>query len=183
MSEKIIKLGAKEESTGTAKLFKPDPVTITLGDVEYRLVYDLNAFCLMEKMYDSVDTVIRMILGNPGVDVTKVTYNDAPVLAEEIKVDGTPLPDFIVRAVGAQKKASNADTLKLLWLGVLHDHATFDDDGNIATCDVTRSELGKHVTFSNLPEVNAKIIAALLRDLVPVNAEEKNPEAPEAQQE
>ena len=183
MSEKILQLGKKDESPSSANVFKPDPVKIVLGGTEYSLIYDLNAFCMMEKMYESVDAVIRMILGSPTVDVTQVTYNDAPVLADEIKVDGTPLSEFIARAVGAQSKATNADTRKLLWLGVLHDHATFDDDGNIASCDVTCGELGKHITFSNLGEVNAKIIAALVRDLVPVNAGEKNQKAPEAPQE
>ena len=41
-----------------------------------------------------------------------------------------------------------------------------------------KSKLGSYVTFRNLKEINAKIIVALLRDLIP----SKNAEAPVEEQ-
>ena len=43
-----------------ASVFKPDDVTVTIAGKEYRLIYDLNAFCEMEKMYDSVDRILNI---------------------------------------------------------------------------------------------------------------------------
>ena len=37
-----------------ATLFRPEDVVITLQEQEYRLVYDLNAFIEIEKIYDYV---------------------------------------------------------------------------------------------------------------------------------
>ena len=75
----------------TTKLFKPDAVTVDVDGTEYRLVYDLNSFCELEKMYDSIDSILQMLLGgNNPPDLAKVTYCDAAVLADDIKVGGTP---------------------------------------------------------------------------------------------
>lgn len=175
------------EDTRTAKVFKPEPVTVTLGDTTYNLVYDLNSFCEMEKMYNSVDEVIQMLLGRNVPDTANVTYCGAPAMASDIMVDGEPLEKFIAE-VTKTRKAKHSDTLNLLWLGVLHDHASYDDDGNIVKYDVSKAQLGRQVTFTNLREVNAKIMVALLRDLLPAVAKSdegaaKNPQAPEATQE
>lgn len=166
--------------------FKPKPVVLTLGGVEYTLLYDLNAFCEMETMYESVDSVIQMLMGSPAPDLDKVTYNDAPVNADEIMVDGKPLADYIAQ-LHNRTKAKYKDTLNLLWLGVLHDHTIYDEDGEVQKYTVTKAKLGHMVTLTNLREVNAKIMTAILRDLLPAlvaagkNAEvqEEAPEAPE----
>lgn len=161
--------------------FKPQPVVVELDGKEYTLLYDLNAFCTMETMYPSVDHVIQMLMGAPSPDLSKVTYNDAPVSASEIMVDGTPLADYIVR-LDTRTQAKYKDTLNLLWLGVLHDHTEYDADGEVAKYTITRAQLGKKVTLVNLREVNQKIMTAILRDLLPaLVAARKNEEPQEAE--
>lgn len=163
--------------------FKPKPVVVKLGDQEFTLLYDLNAFCEMETMYESVDSVIQMLMGAPAPDLSKVTYNDAPVNAGEIAINGKPLAEYI-QQLNNRTKAKYADTLNLLWLGVLHDHTEYDADGEVLKYTINKHTLGKLVTLQNLREVNAKIMTAILRDLLPalVNAG-KNEEAQEAEAE
>lgn len=150
--------------------FKPQPVIIKLGEPgkeeEYELVFDLNAFCEMETMYESVDSVIQMLMGAPAPDLNKVTYNGAKVLAEDIMVDGKPLADYI-NQLANRSKAKYKDTLNLLWLGVLHNHTVYDEDGEVKKYTITKTKLGSMVTLANIREVNAKIMTAILRDLLP----------------
>lgn len=162
--------------------FKPQPVLLTLGkpgeEQQYELLYDLNAFCEMETMYESVDSVIQMLMGAPAPDLNKVTYNGAKVLAEDVLVDGKPLAAYINQLAG-RTKAKYKDTLNLLWLGVLHDHTVYDDDGEVSKYTITKAKLGSMVTLTNLREVNSKIMTAILRDLLPAlvkNAPAKNGE-------
>ena len=74
-----------------AAIFKPNDVVIQLAeDYSVRLVYDLNAFCELEKLYDSVDAVIQMILGtaesvDPQKLLTQVKCGD--MFIEGDKVD------------------------------------------------------------------------------------------------
>jgi len=162
----------------TANIFKPTPTEIVLGEEKYTLVYDLNAFCEMEKSYESVDSVLQMLLGNAAaVNTAKITYCDAPCLAEDIKIDGNPLTAYLDKIANV-KQAKNADTLNLLWLGCLHDHTEYDADGNVVKYTISKSHLGTLITFRNLRDVNAKIMTALLRDLVPAvdEAQGKNVE-------
>jgi len=162
------------------KLFKPDDVVIELDGEKYRLVYDLNAFCEIEKIYDSVDTVLQMLLGTANIpELDKVTYNDAPVNADEIAIDGVPLTEYIVKN-STVKKAKHADTLNLLWAGLLHDHAIYDEFDEIKGYSISKAKVGAAVTFKNLREINAQIVLALLRDLLPPADENtKNATAPE----
>lgn len=150
--------------------FKPQPVLLKLGkpgeEQDYELLYDLNAFCEMETMYESVDSVIQMLMGAPAPDLDKVTYNGAKVLAQDIMVDGRPLADYISQLAN-RSKAKYKDTLNLLWLGVLHDHTIYDQDGEVAKYTITKAKLGSMVTLTNLRDVNAKIMTAILRDLLP----------------
>lgn len=151
--------------------FKPQPVIIHLGkneedEQDYELVFDLNAFCEMETMYESVDSVIQMLMGAPAPDLDKVKYNGAKVLAQDITVDGKPLSDYI-NQLANRSKAKYKDTLNLLWLGVLHDHTIYDEDGEVKKYTITKSKLGSMVTLTNIREVNAKIMTAILRDLLP----------------
>lgn len=162
------------------KVFKPEPVTITLGDKEYVLKYDLNAFCELEKYYDSIDDVLQMLLGTSSdVDLSRVTYNGITIAPDEVQIDGVPLTSYMA----AQKKirtAKHSDTLILLWAGTLHNHCRYGDDGEINGYTITRAELGKEIGFANLREVNGKIATAILRDLIPVLEEEtKNVKAQE----
>lgn len=150
--------------------FKPQPVMVTLGkpgeEQDYELLFDLNAFCEMETMYESVDSVIQMLMGAPAPDLDKVKYNGAKVLAQDITIDGKPLSDYI-NQLANRSKAKYKDTLNLLWLGVLHDHTVYDEDGEVKKYTITKAKLGSMVTLTNLREVNAKIMTAILRDLLP----------------
>lgn len=155
------------EVTEKQNIFKPEPVKLNLDGDEYALYYDLNAFCEMEKIYSSVDSVLQMLLGtDTKPDLNMVTYCDAPCLADDIKIAGIPLSEYIGR-LDTAREAKHSDTLNLLWIGCLHDHTVYDDDGNPTKYTISKAQLGAKVTFRNLREVNAKIVAALLRDLIP----------------
>ena len=170
-----------------AAIFKPDDVTIKLADdYEVRLVYDLNAFCELEKLYDSVDTVIQMVLGtqenvDPEKLLTQVKTGNMFLDGNTITIAGTPLIDYLRKV--HTRQAKHADTLNLLWAGCLHDAAVYNEHDEITGYNVSKSKLGSYVTFKNLREINAKIIVALLRDLIPSKnaeapAEEEQPAAP-----
>lgn len=162
-----------------AAVFKPDDVVIEFEDgSKYRLIYDLNAFCELEKIYDSVDAVIQMVLGtqenvDPEKLLTQVKIGDMPVDGKTITIAGTPLLDYVKKV--HTKQAKHSDTLNLLWAGCLHDAAQYNQFDEITGYTVSKSKLGSYVTFKNLREINAKIIVALLRDLIPPkNVEEES---------
>lgn len=161
------------------KLFKPDDLVITLGEDQFRLVYDLNAFCELEKIYDSVDTVLQMLLGTDAApDLNQVRYNGALVIADEITIANIPLSMYISQ-INTKRTAKHADTLNLLWAGLLHDHAIYNEHEEITGYTISKTKLGSMVTFKNLRQINAQIVIALLRDLLPPGDESKNEEAPE----
>lgn len=160
-----------------AALFRPDDIVVELGGQKFRLYYDLNAFCELEKIYTSVDNILQMILGtNAAPDLEQVTYKGNKVDPLDVAIAGTPLTVYINK-LNNVKEARHSDTLTLLWAGCLHDHAIFEHE-EIVGYTITKSKLGSLVTLRNLGEVNAKIVAALLRDLIPADAV-KNAEAPE----
>lgn len=166
-----------------AAIFKPDDVVVNLSDdYQVRLVYDLNAFCELEKIYDSVDAVIQMVLGaqenvDPEKLLTQVKVGEMPIDGKTVTIAGTPLLDYIKKV--HVKQAKHEDTLNLLWAGCLHDAAQYDQHDEICGYNVSKSKLGSYVTFRNLRDINAKIIVALLRDLIPPKNVE--PSAEEAQ--
>lgn len=174
MADNVTNIGAAAaEETALHKpvdTFKPKPVMLTLGGTDYELIYDLNAFCEMETLYDSVDSVIQMLMGAPAPDLSKVTYNEAPVMPDDVKVDGKPLTEYI-NQLNNKTKAKYKDTLNLLWLGLLHDHTEYDADGEVSKYTITKAKLGSMVTLTNLREVNTKIMTAILRDLLPALVE------------
>lgn len=163
----------------TASIFKPNDIIVELDEVKYRLYYDLNSFCEMEKVYESVDNVLQMLLGSNGPPKpTNVTYCGAAVNAEEILIDEVPLTTFLAK-VNMGKIAKNSDTINLLWMGCMHDHCVYDEYGEIKGYSITKAKLAAGVTFKNLREVNAKILVAILQDLLPNTDESKNEPAPE----
>jgi hypothetical protein len=156
----------------TAAIFKPSVVSITLGDKEYTLKYDMNAFCELEKFYDSIDSIIQMLLGTGSeVNLGNVAYNGITIAPDDITIDKIPMSSFM-KAQNQIKTAKHADTLRLLWAGTLHDHAIFDEYGEITGYTISRAELGKYIGFANLREVNNKIATAILQDLIPIITEE-----------
>ena len=170
-----------EAPKSSAGLFKNKPVTVNLDGVEYNLVYDLNAYCEMETIYPSVDYVIQMLLGTPATDTTKVTYMDGPIKAEDVKIDGQPLTAFLATR-SETPKAKYKDTLNLLWLGLLHDHTEFDEDGEVVRYNISKGMLGKSVTLQNMREVNQAIMTALLRDLLPALVGSRQDESKNAEE-
>lgn len=165
-----------------AAIFKPDDITLQLSEeLTVRLVFDLNAFCELEKLYDSVDAVIQMILGTQeAVDInklkTQVKCGDMFVDADTVTIAGTPLVDYLSKV--HVKQAKHEDTLNLLWAACLHDAAQYNEHDEIVGYNISKRRLGSYVTFKNLREVNAKIITALLRDLLPTKNAATPVEAP-----
>lgn len=166
----------------STKEFKPDDIIIELEGEKFRLVFDLNCFCEMEKMYDSVDSVIRMLLGTTPIPKAElVTYNGAKVLPSDIIIDGVTLDNYMKQVEGV-RMAKHADTRNLLWLGCLHDHTKFNEFGEVVGYTITKEKLATFVTFKNIREVSAKIVTAIIRDLLPARQESKNVEVPAAQE-
>lgn len=166
-----------------ALTFKADDVKIKLGDKEYRLVYDLNAFCELEKTYGSIDKILQLILGNPNEPQDRsVTVDGKEVDVNTVTVGGKPLAVLLDDMLGKRTSATHTDTLNLLYAGTMHDAAQYNAHDEIIGYGTSKAKLGSMVTLANVREVNAAIVAALLRDLVPAkNADEgKNTEAPEA---
>lgn len=162
------------------RAFRNDPIMVDIDGEQYELRYDLNAFCELEKIYDSVDDVLQMILGTSSApDLKQVTYCDAPCLASDIKIAGTPLEVYIEK-LNQVKQAKHSDTRNLLWAGIIHKFANYDGQGEITGYSISKAKVAHGVTFQNIRAVNAKIVTAILRDLIPVqDAEEGNVEAPE----
>jgi hypothetical protein len=120
-----------------------------------------------------------MLLGTSNVpDLSKVTYLDKPAVAADVKIAGIPLTTYINK-INRVREAKHSDTRNLLWAGCLHDHSVYNDHGEITGYTVSKDKLGALITFKNMREINAKIAAAILRDLLP-SQEVKNAEAPEA---
>lgn len=174
------------EATNTAKFFKPDDIKVTLGDKEYRIVYDLNAFCELEKKYGSLDTILDLVLGKPS-DVTvtvRMPSDDGQITLHDnfdtnnIVVGTTPLTALLPRLTEA-KQSTLSDTLELLYAGLMHDTAIYNQHDEITGYSITKARIGSRVTLNNVREINSQIALALLRDLIPAQSDEsKNVEAP-----
>lgn len=163
-----------------ASIFKPEIIKVNLGDKEYSLVYDMNAMIELEKLYDSIDDVIRLIMGNPVAELgpMQVTYNEAIVKADDIAIDGKPLTAYLAEK-NKQKASTAKDTLNLLWAGILHENAVWEND-EVVGYTVKKNELASNISFRNIKDVNAKLVVAILQDLIPQqDGNEKNVVAPE----
>jgi hypothetical protein len=164
-----------------ASVFRPDAVTIKLGEETFTLKYDLNAFQEMEKIYESVDSVIQMVLGaTPVPDLEKLMYDGKLVAARDITIGDITLEEYITKLTKA-KESKYADTLNLLWIGCLHAYTEYDQFGEIVRYTLPKAKLGALVTFKNVREVNNAILKAFLSDLF-ASDKEKNADAPEVQE-
>lgn len=167
------------ENNRLATLFKPEDVQVELNGEKYRLVYDLNALCELETQYESVDYILQMLLGNPeAVNADLVEYMGEKIDPKEVTIGTQTLEAYIMRHE-VTAKAKHVDTLNLLHAGLLHDHTEFNEDGEITGYTISKAKVGSMVTFKNLREINAQIVMAILRDLLPPQDEDsKNEEAP-----
>lgn len=154
----------------SAAVFKPDDVVVTLEGTEYRLVYDLNSFCELEKIYDSIDSLLSHLLGAKKPTLENVTCRNESVNPEDIKIGDESLIDYVAKLTKT-REIKYSDTLNLFWAGCLHDAAIFNGFNEITGYKISKAKLGSLITFSNMREINVKIVAAILRDLIPKNAE------------
>lgn len=155
-------------------IFKPDEVSIELGGIKHRLVYDLNAFCEMDAIYGNVDTVLRMLFAANGEEIEHiVTYNDCPVSMNDILVSGVPLAEVIAKSEKPVGAATSKDTQNLVWIGILHDNAIYNADDEVTGYKISKREMSKHITLRNIREVNTAVARSLMNDLVPM----EDPEA------
>lgn len=163
-----------------ATLFRPDDVVITLQEQEYRLVYDLNAFIEIEKIYDSVDSVLQMLLGATDGELPVIMYEDKEIEPDNVFVGEITLSAFILGNMPKKRATKHADTLNLLYIGLMHDYAIYNEHEEITGYSISKAKIGSMVTFSNLKEVTSKIVVAILKDLLPPREQEevKNEEAP-----
>lgn len=169
------------EAKNTALVFKPDDIKLTLGETEYRLVYDLNAFCELEKKYGSIDNILQLMLGTGQETAPVIKVDGIETDIKAVTVDDTPLAVVLAKLTD-QPTATLSDTAELLYAGVLHDAAVYNQHGEIVKYTVAKQKLCSEITLRNIREINMKIAAAILRDLVPAQEtpeEAKNVDAPE----
>lgn len=161
----------------SASLFKSEPIEVTINNENYSLVYDMNAFIELEKIYGTVDNVIKKVLGKAKKEhVIKV---DGVVTgADKVTVDDTPLSTFI--ATNETSDATTTDTINILYCGMMRDLAIYDEHDEIVGYKVSKRKIAAGITFKNLREVNMKLAMAFIQDLMPTAGETKNEPGAEA---
>lgn len=158
-------------SVNSATIFKPENITIELGGDTYSIVFDMNAFCELEKIYKTIDAVIKKVLGK-STQEHKVFYKDELVEASAITVDGKPLVSIL--ATDDDSAATASDTLNILYCGLMHDLAIYNEHDEITGYKKSKREIASCITFKNIRDVNIKLAMAFIQDLVPTVAEAKN---------
>jgi len=168
------------------EVFRPNDTVFELNGNKYRLVYDMLAFCELEKIYGSVDEVLGMLFGDVAQKLEPaVTYNDSPINIEEVKIDNVPLALVLAEKDKQQRVAKHSDTLELIWAGMLHDNAIYNSDDEIIGYKLTKRRVAEAMTFRNYRELNVKIVEAIMKDLAPGlgEGETKNEETAEVPKE
>ena len=163
------------------RLFKKDDITIDFAGKKEAIIFDMNAVLELEAMYGSIDTVFKMLFSQAPADKPVIKVNGEIVDILSITVDDEPLIQRL-QAINAhnaeQTKSGIKDTINLLWVGLLHNHAKRDEDGEIISCDLTRRMFRNELSFKNqLSEINTQIVSALIRDLIAPDSEETQGEA------
>lgn len=146
------------------QLFKPNDIVVGIKDKKEKIVFDMNAVLEIEKVYGSIDTVFKMLF-TQTTDNHVVKVNGIVADINTITVDDKPLIQHL-QAEDASSKATIKDTINLLWIGLLHNHAKRDEDGEIISCDLPKSDIRESISFKKLAEVNTQIVSALIRDLI-----------------
>lgn len=151
------------------QLFKPTDVIVEVAGKKEVIVFDMNAVLEMEKMYGSVDAVLKMLFSQASATYM-VKVDGADVAIDSVTVNDTPLLQHL-QSADAVAKSTIKDTINLLWIGLLHNHTKRDEDGEIISCDISKSTLREQLPFKKLAEVNTKIVTALIRDLIAPDSE------------
>lgn len=158
----------ENNNVNMAGIFQPTDTVITIGDKQVRLVFDMLAFCELEKEYGSVDVVLNMLFGDVAERLEPVvTYNDAFVNIEEIKVDGKPLALLLAEHRKDSRKGKHSDTLNLVWAGMMHDNAIYNDMDEVTGYKIPKMAIARDITFKNYSKINVRIVEAILKDLAP----------------
>lgn len=171
----------KVENTAenSASIFKPDTIEITLGSENFSLVFDMNAFVELEKIYGNMDAVIKMILGK-SVKEHVVKDGDVVIDAKDITVDGRPLTDILASVDAQKSSATTTDTLNILYCGLMHDLAIYNNHGEITGYKMSKQKVGSFINFKNIKDINIKLVMAFIQDLIPSSGESKNETGAEA---
>lgn len=168
------------------EVFRPTDTVFELDGKKYRLIYDMLAFCELEKIYGSVDVVLGMLFGDVAQKLEPVvTYKDSPIDIDDVKVDDVPLALVLAEKDKQQRVAKHSDTLELLWAGMIHDNAIYNSDDEIIGYKISKRKVAESITFRNYRSLNVKIVEAIMKDLAPGLGEgdSKNEEIAEAPRE
>lgn len=174
-------LSLTKPAESSATIFRPEQQQVTLDGKTYNVVFDLNAFCELEKIYGSVDVVFRKMLGNPFVSNGTVRYKGELVQTDDITIGDRPLTGLLPKLLELES-ANMSDTLNILYAGLMHDIATYNSNDEITGYTLSKNKVGQLITLKNLKEINSAVTVALLRDMIPADDDgaAKNVVAPEA---
>lgn len=161
------------QTENSATVFKPEPVQVTFGDNTYNIMFDMNAFVELEKIYSTVGSVIKKVLGNSKKEHT-VTIDGKKADPSTIMVDSAPLTQFLAKLDSEDSETTTSDTLNILYCGLMHDLAIYNEHDEIVGYKVSKQRIASYINFKNLKEINFKLVLAFIRDLVPSENEAKN---------
>lgn len=167
------------QTENSATVFKPEPVQVTFGDNTYNIMFDMNAFVELEKIYSTVGSVIKKVLGNSKKEHI-VTIDGKKVDPSTIMVDSAPLTQFLAKLDSEYSETTTSDTLNILYCGLMHDLAIYNEHDEIVGYKVSKQRIASYINFKNLKEINFKLVLAFIRDLVPSENEAKNEMGAEA---
>ena len=172
----------KTESTveNSASIFKPQTVEVELCGEKYSIVFDMNAFIELEKIYGTIDAVIKKVLGKSKKEHI-VKDGDTIIDAKDITVDGKPLDSILSELDASSKDATVTDTLNILYCGLMHDLAIFNEHDEITGYKVSKQKIASMINFKNLKDINVKLVVAFIQDLMPSEGETKNETGAEAE--
>lgn len=165
----------KTESTvdNSASIFKPEHIEVELGGEKYPIIYDMNSFIELEKIYGNIDTVIKKVLGNSKKEHV-VKDGDAIIDAKDITVDDKPLDKLLSEIDAASSDSTITDTLNILYCGLMHDLAIYNEHDEIVGYKVSKQKIGSMINFKNIKDINVKLVIAFVQDLIPSKGESKN---------
>ena len=165
----------KTESTvdNSASIFKPQTVEVELGGEKYPIVYDMNAFIELEKIYGTIDAVIKKVLGKSRKE-HEVKDGDTVINAKDITVDGKSLDVILAELDASSEDATTTDTLNILYCGLMHDLAIYNEHDELVGYKVSKHRIASMINFKNIKDINVKIVIAFIQDLMPSAGETKN---------
>ena len=157
----------------SASIFKPQTVEVELGGEKYPIVYDMNAFIELEKIYGTIDAVIKKVLGKSRKE-HEVKDGDTVINAKDITVDGKSLDVILAELDASSEDATTTDTLNILYCGLMRDLAIYNEHDELVGYKVSKHRIASMINFKNIKDINVKIVIAFIQDLMPSAGETKN---------